>query len=116
MSKPRWLKRWNWKVLWYPIAGVVLVDLLYQALLAWRLAGKLADANPAFLSLAVLNQLAMYVVLVPAMQVFFAAAKISLSWRRTFGLLATGLAFARIVPLGEYLVWRTGLRKERGGA
>jgi len=94
----------------------VVADLAYQAIVAWRAAHILARAQPEFIILAVVNQLAVYWVLVPAMQRFYAAAGIVLSGRRTFGMLATGLAVARIIPVGEYLVWRTGTRKLRGGA
>ena len=106
----------RWRILLYPVLGIVVADLAYQGIVAWRAAHVLARAQPEFLVLAVLNQLAVYWVLVPAMKRFYARAGIMLSDRRTFGLLATGLAVARIIPVGEYAVWRAGTRKLRGGA
>jgi uncharacterized protein (TIRG00374 family) len=105
----------RWRILWYPIIGIITIDLIYQVLISWRQASIIARAQPVYLVLAVINQLAIYVVLVPPMQEFFAAAKIRLTGRRAFSILAVGLAFARIIPLGDYLVWRTSMRSARGG-
>jgi uncharacterized protein (TIRG00374 family) len=76
----------------------------------------LSGVQPWFLLLAVVNQLAVYMVLVPAMQDFFEAADIKISGRRAFSLLAMGLAFSRIVPVGEYIIWRASLRGKHGAA
>jgi uncharacterized protein (TIRG00374 family) len=105
----------RWRVLWYPVISIIVVDLVYQILIAWRQSSLIARAQPSYLILAVINQLAIYVVLVPPMQEFFRKAKVRLSRGRSFSLLAMGLAFARIIPLGDYLVWRAALRKYRGG-
>jgi hypothetical protein len=98
------------------VLGIVVADLAYQAIVAWRAWHILERAQPEFLILAVLNQLVVYWILVPAMQRFYGAAGIALHHRRTFGMLATGLAVARIIPVGEYVVWRAATRKLRGGA
>jgi uncharacterized protein (TIRG00374 family) len=105
----------RWRILWYPVIGIIAIDLMYQVLISWRQASIIAKAQPIYLVLAVFNQLAIYLVLVPPMQEFFAAAKIRLTGRRAFSILAMGLAFARIIPLGDYLVWRTSMRRARGG-
>ncbi|HUD11761.1 MAG TPA: lysylphosphatidylglycerol synthase transmembrane domain-containing protein [Candidatus Saccharimonadia bacterium] len=108
-------KHSRWLVLWYPVVSIIVLDLVYQILIAWRQSSLISRAQPRYLLLAILNQLAIYVILVPPMQDFFARAKIRLSGRRAFSLLAMGLAFARVIPLGDYLVWRTALRRYRGG-
>jgi len=109
-------RRSRWRILLYPVLGIVVADLAYQGFVGWHARDLLVRAQPEFLILAVLNQLLMYWILVPAMQRFYSAAGIALSGRRAFGLLATGLAVARILPVGEYLVWRAAMRKLRGGA
>jgi uncharacterized protein (TIRG00374 family) len=108
-------KKSRWRVLWYPVISIIVIDLVYQILIAWRESSLIAKAQPSYLILAIINQLAIYVVLVAPMQAFFAKAKVRLSGARAFSLLAMGLAFARIIPLGDYLVWRAATRKFRGG-
>jgi putative heme transporter len=104
----------RWFVFVYPLVGIVVLDIVYQFLIMWRQADIIARAEPRFLMLAVVNQLAVYLVLVPAMQAFYGATGIFLSRKRAFSMLTMGLAFARIVPAGEYVVWRASLRKYKG--
>jgi uncharacterized protein (TIRG00374 family) len=104
----------RWFVFLYPILGIIVLDLVYQVLITWRQADIIAGADPRFLVVAAANQLAVYLVLVPAMQEFYSASGIMLTSKRAFGMLAMGLAFARIVPAGEYVVWRASLRKYKG--
>jgi uncharacterized protein (TIRG00374 family) len=106
----------KWILLWTPVAGLLAIDLLYQGIAVWKQSDIVGQAQPWFLLLAALNQLAVYVVLIPAMRKFYAKTGIMLSTKHAFSMLATGLAFARIVPAGEYIVWRTTLRRHRGSA
>jgi uncharacterized membrane protein YbhN (UPF0104 family) len=108
-------RRSRWYLVWYPIIAVAVIDVVYQLLISWRQADLILHARPGSLLLAMLNQVAVYVVLVPAMQQFFETANIRLSGWRVFSLIGTGLALAKIVPAGEYVVWRTQLRRFRGG-
>ena len=108
--------RFKWNVLWYPVAGVVGIDLIYQILISWRQSNIIARAQPGYLVFAVFCQLAIYVVLVAPMREFYTAAKIRLGGRRAFSLLAMGLALGRVIPFGDYLIWRTGMKRYRGGA
>jgi uncharacterized protein (TIRG00374 family) len=103
-------------MVWGPILGLLAVDLLYQTGIVWKQWDVLSGLEPWFLLLAVINQLAVYVVLVPAMQDFYASSGIQMSGKRSFSLLAMGLAFSRIVPVGEYIIWRASLRGKPGAA
>ena len=109
-------KHSKWYGLRYPVLGLLALDLTYQSLITWRQAHVIARAEPTLLLVAVLNQLTVYIVLMPAMRRFYAKANIGLRPARVFALLAMGLAFARIVPAGEYLVWRASLRHVKGAA
>jgi uncharacterized membrane protein YbhN (UPF0104 family) len=106
--------RSRWHVVWYPVAGIVFVELAYQLIVSWHQAYLISQAHVWLLLLAVANQMVAYAVLTSPMQSFYEACGIWLSTKRTFGLLATGLAVTRVVPFGDYLVWRAGLHKERG--
>ena len=106
----------KWYMVWGPLLGLLGIDLLYQTGIVWKQWHVLSQAEPLFLLVAVVNQLAVYVVLVPAMQDFYAASGIAMTGRRAFSLLAMGMAFSRIVPVGEYLIWRASLRGKRGAA
>ena len=108
--------RSKWYGLWYPVLGLLALDLTYQTLITWKQSHVIARADPTLLLIAVLNQLTVYIVLMPAMQRFYARANIGLLPARVFALLATGLAFARVVPLGEYIVWRASMRNLKGAA
>jgi uncharacterized protein (TIRG00374 family) len=106
----------KWYMIWGPILGLLAIDLLYQIGVTWKQSHILATAQPWFVVLAIINQLAVYVVLVPAMQEFYASAKLPISGRRAFSMLAMGLAFSRIVPVGEYIMWRASMHGKKGGA
>ena len=74
----------------------------------------IAQANGWLVLMAIISQMTIYVLFIPGMQGFFKAARIHMTSAYVFGLLATGLAMSRIVPFGDYLFWRTSLRKYRG--
>src|SRR5580692_9185296 len=96
--------RSRWHVLWYSVVGVIAIDLVYQVLISWRQSNIIARAQPGYLLFAVVCQLAIYVVLVAPMKEFYIAAKIDLSGRRAFSLLAMGLALGRVIPFGDYFI------------
>jgi uncharacterized protein (TIRG00374 family) len=108
--------RVKWYLVWGPILGLLGIDLLYQIGITWKLSHILSRAEPWFLVLAIINQLAVYIVLVPSMQQFYFSAGLPLRARRVFSMLAMGLAFARIVPVGEYLMWRASVHGKKGAA
>lgn len=108
--------RSKWFVLVYPIAGAVVAGIVWQAVVLVHQWHLLAHAQFYYLLIASFNQMAVYLALVPAMRMFYQAADIDMSATKTFGLLATGMAMARIIPAGEYLVWRTSLRHEENSA
>jgi len=113
MARFRWP---HWYVILYPIAGLALVNIAYQLGSSWRQAHLIAQADPVLLGVAVLNQLVAYQVVVPAMQRFYARVGLPLSSWKTFGLVALGLTAAKVVPAGEYVVWRLSFRRLKGGA
>jgi uncharacterized membrane protein YbhN (UPF0104 family) len=108
--------RSRWYVVWYPVAGIVLVDIAYQLIVSLHQANMISQAKVWFLLLAVANQMVAYAVLTIPMRDFYRACGIWLTKRRTFGILATGLAVTRVIPFGDYLVWRAALHRERGNA
>jgi uncharacterized membrane protein YbhN (UPF0104 family) len=116
MSETSLSNRSKWFLLLYPVAGAVLAGILWQAFVLVHQWHYLAHARPEFLLVAAFNQMAVYLVLVPAMRSFYARANILVSEAKTFGLLATGMALARIIPAGEYIVWRASLKDEKGSA
>ncbi len=103
-----------WRAVWYPVVGIAVLDLSYQLLVSLRQAKVLAQANGWLVIMAAVSQMTIYVLFIPGMQGFFKSARIHLSGAYTFGLLSTGLAMSRIVPFGDYLFWRTTLRRYRG--
>jgi uncharacterized membrane protein YbhN (UPF0104 family) len=113
MSNTSRLSRWH--IVWYPLVGVLLANVAYQFVISWRQADLLRHARPSLVLVAVLNQLLVYWVVVPAMRSFYASARIRLSAWRAFGLVSAGLAVAKVIPAGDYLVWRSSLHTERGG-
>lgn len=116
MTDHRSRRRSLWYVLLYPVAGAVLAGIVWQAIVLIHQWHLIVHAQPLYLLIAAFNQMAVYICLVPAMRSFYESAGIDLSATKTFGLLATGMAMARIIPAGEYLVWRTSLRNEENSA
>jgi uncharacterized protein (TIRG00374 family) len=108
--------RSKWYVLVYPIAGAVVAGVIWQAVVLVHQWNLVEHAQFYYLIIAAFNQMAVYLALVPAMRMFYQAADIEMSATKTFGLLATGMAMARIIPAGEYLVWRASLRHEPNSA
>jgi uncharacterized membrane protein YbhN (UPF0104 family) len=106
--------RWRWKYVLYPVAGLVLLNLSYQLLISLYQLPKIQRADPTLLIVAVVNQLVVYLLVVPAMQSFFARCGIRLGGWRTFAMASSGLAFTKIIPAGDYVLWRTWLRHRRG--
>jgi uncharacterized membrane protein YbhN (UPF0104 family) len=108
--RPRWL------LVLVPIVGLFFIDILYQSVVIWKQSHVLAKANGWYLVMACINQLSIFLVLTPVMQEFYGRMGIVLKSSRAFSMLAMGLAFARIVPGGEYILWRTSLHGRRGSA
>jgi uncharacterized membrane protein YbhN (UPF0104 family) len=110
------LRRSALRALWYSFVGVVLLNIGYQAVLGWYQLESLRSAALLPVVMAVLCQFLAYTVLVPAMRGFYHRAGLRLATGRVLALVSVGLGVSRILPAGEYVVWRLGLRRQRGSA
>lgn len=109
------LPRLRWRYLLYPVAGLAVANIAYQFAISWYQLGYFRQADPVLLLLALANQLVAYTVVVPAMRGFYARAGIHMSDWRTFGLVASALGLGKLLPGGEYILWRTFFHRRKGG-
>jgi len=110
-------KRSAWHLLWYPVVIFAVANLSVQFTITTHEANLFSAARPWWLLMALAGQLTAFAVLVPMMRHFYARAGIKLELGKTFDLIVAGLGFAKVVPAGEYLLWRSRLGgKKAAGA
>lgn len=105
----------NSNVAWYSIAVIALLNIAYQLYASRKNAATIAQAKPLYLLLAVLSEIFAYLVLVPAYRSFFAKRNISLGFLQSLGLLFAGVGLSKVIPFGEYILWRQKLKSFKGG-
>ena len=108
-------KRSKWLLIWYPVIGIALVNLVLQLIVFSQQTQALGRANWMIFAAALYVQFISYVVLVPAMQSFYAEAGIRLGFKRTLQLVVAGIGLGKVMPGGDYLFWRKMLRREPDG-
>lgn len=109
------LKRSAVRAVLYSVLAAAAANVIFQFVVTWRQFDSLIHAQPVLVLAAILNQIVAYGVLVPAMGRFFERVGIGLSQWRTFALISAGLASTRVIPGGDYIVWRMSLRRHHGG-
>lgn len=103
-----------WKTVLYSVLLGAIINVIFQFILTWRQFDALVHARPILVVAAVLNQIVAYGVVVPAMGRFYERCAIQLTQWRVFALVSAGLASSRVIPAGEFLVWRMSLRRHHG--
>lgn len=98
------------------IAVFGFVNLAYQGWAALHQTQLIRQAEPHYLLLAIACQILVYVSFLPAFKGFFAASGIEIPANSSLRLIVSGMGLAKVIPLGEYLVWRRQLGHHSNGA
>lgn len=103
------------KIGWYSIGILAAANIVYQLVASSRNANSISQAKPEFLLLAVLSEVFAYLVLVQAFRVFMNKYKIDLSFLQSLGILFAGVGLSKVIPFGEYFLWRQRLKPYKNG-
>jgi uncharacterized membrane protein YbhN (UPF0104 family) len=103
------------KIGWYSIGILAAANIIYQLVASSRNANSISQAKPGYLLLAVLSEVFAYLVLVQAFRVFMEKYKIDLSFLQSLGILFAGVGLSKVIPFGEYFLWRQRLKPYKNG-
>lgn len=103
------------KAAWISVGILAIANIAYQFVASSQNADSIAQAQPIFLLFAVISQICAYLVLVPSFRYFLAKHDIYLPFFQTLGILFAGLGLSKVLPAGEYILWRQRLKQYPGG-
>ena len=105
----------NPKIGWYSIGILAAANIIYQLVASSRNANSISQAKPSLLLLAVVSEIFAYLVLVQAFRVFMNKYQIGLSFLQSLGILFAGIGLSKVIPFGEYFLWRQRLKPYKNG-